>query len=93
MASAVVTIQRCTVTGYLLLSQPALWVCMHVHTQGGLCMCLLVYLLVLVLMYAIFNVHKYTSALCCVCGLCHVHTNIMVFVSSSTTLVFCEMSF
>lgn len=37
MASAVVTIHPCTVTGYQLLSQPAPWVCMHVHMQGRLC--------------------------------------------------------
>ncbi len=76
MAYAVVTTQTCTVTGYLLLSQPALWLCMHVHKQWRLCMCIPVYLRVFVSMYAIFHVQEIycTSVLCFVC----------VFVASAT---------
>lgn len=94
MASAVVTIQPCTVAGYLLLSQPALCVCMHVHRQGGLCMCLVVYLPVPVLRFAIFHVHEYTSLLCFEClSVCCRHPDRAIVFVSSQMLVFCEMSF
>lgn len=61
IASAVVTIQTCIVTGYLL-SQPTLSVNACAHAGKLAYMCLLVYMFVL--MYATFHVHEYTVFVC-----------------------------